>query len=462
MRLDRPLAFIDLETTGAIASLDRITEVGIVEVTSNGITEWSSLVNPGVSIPPFIVGLTGISDQMVANAPTFAELAEEIYQRLDARLFIAHNARFDHGFLKSEFKRVGLTFRPTVLCTVKLSRKLYPGFSRHNLDSLIERHRLSVTERHRALGDARLLWQFWQKVHQSEPPELIEAAVKQLTARPTLPPHLDPGLIDDLPSGHGVYRFIGSTGQVLYIGKANDLRRRILSHFASDHRDEREMQMCQQVTHIEWTRCAGELGALLLEAKQIKSHAPIYNQLLRRQDSLFSWRIVPSPRGLRVGLASADDLFFDQDPELYGLYSGTRKAQSALRHIADAFALCPGLLGLDKLAPGKPCFSSQVKRCLGACHGAEPRQQHDLRVLEALAPMRLQAWPYAGPIGIREGHAWHVIDGWAYLGTARSKSAISELLSSGRHSFDRDVYRLLATRMDGLKQRIDPLDRPLP
>ena len=458
MRLDRPLAFIDLETTGAIASLDRITEVGIVEVTSEGISEWSSLVNPGVPIPPFIVGLTGISDQMVASAPSFAELAEEIYQRLDARLFIAHNARFDHGFLKNEFKRIGLTFRPTVLCTVKLSRKLYPGFSRHNLDSLIERHRLSVTERHRALGDARLLWQFWQKVHESEPLELIEAAVKQLTARPTLPPHLDAGLIDDLPSGHGVYRFIGSTGQVLYIGKANDLRRRILSHFASDHRDEREMEMCQQITHIDWTRCPGELGALLLEAEQIKTQAPIYNQLLRRQDSLFSWRIVPGPRGLRAGLASADDLFFDQDQELYGLYSGTRKAQNALRHMADAFALCPALLGLDKLAPGKPCFSSQVKRCLGACHGAEPREQHDRRVLESLAPMRLQAWPYQGPIGIREGQAWHVIDGWAYLGTVRAKKAIAELLKTGRKGFDRDVYRLLAMRMDGLKQRIELLD----
>ena len=280
----------------------------------------------------------------------------------------------------------------------------------------------------------------------------------KLTARPTLPPHLDAALIEDLPSGHGVYRFIGSTGQVLYIGKANDLRRRILSHFASDHRDEREMEMCQQVTHIDWTSCSGELGALLLEAQQIKAQSPIYNQLLRREDSLFSWRIVPSTRGLRVGLASADDLFFDQDQELYGLYSGTRKAQTALRHIADAFALCPGLLGLDKLAPGKPCFSSQVKRCLGACHGAEPRAQHDLRVLESLAPMRLQSWPYPGPISIREGKTWHVIDGWAYLGTVRSKSAIGEILKVGRRGFDRDVYRLLATRMEGLKPRIELLD----
>jgi DNA polymerase-3 subunit epsilon len=462
MQLERPLAFIDLETTGAIAAFDRITEIGIVEVNAEGVTEWSSLVNPQMSIPPFITGLTGITNDMVANAPSFAELAKEVSDRLDGRLFIAHNARFDHGFLKSEFKRVGITFRPSVVCTVKLSRRLYPGFSRHNLDTLIERHRLIVTERHRALGDARLLWQFWQKIHDSEPLQHIDAAIKQLTARPTLPPHLDPTLVDEFPGGHGVYRFLGANGQVLYIGKANDLRRRILSHFSSDHRDQREMEMCQQVTEIDWTRCSGELGALLLEAELVKSQSPIYNQLLRRQDTLVSWRIVKRPGGLKVGLASADDLFFDQDEELYGLYAGARKAQSALRHMADAFALCPALLGLDKQVAGKPCFSSQVKRCLGACHGAESRAEHDQRVLESLAPMRLQTWPYRGPISILEGKTWHIIDGWCYLGSTRSAPAIAELLRTGRRSFDRDVYRLLASRLEGLKHRIDVLDSACP
>ena len=457
MRLDRPLAFIDLETTGAIAVADRITEIGIVEVSQSGVSEWSTLVNPGISIPPFIVGLTGISDAMVADAPSFAEVAEEVYRRLDGRLFIAHNARFDHGFLKSEFKRLGIGFRPTVVCTVKLSRRLYPGFSRHNLDTLIERHRLEVSQRHRALGDARLLWQFWQKIHASEPLESIEAIVKKLTAQPSLPPHLDPALIDELPPGHGVYRFLGATGQVLYIGKANDLRRRIMAHFTSDHREEREMQMCQQVTHIDWIRCSGELGALLLEARSIKQQSPTYNQLLRREDQLVAWRIMIHPKGLRVALASSNDLFFDQDPELYGLYSGSRKAQSALRHLADAFALCPALLGLDKHTPGRPCFSSQVKRCHGACHGAEPREQHDQRVLEALASMRLQSWPYPGAISIKEGNSWHVIDGWAYLGTARSRSECDALVRSGRRSFDRDVYRLLSSRVAGLEHRIEVL-----
>lgn len=140
-----PLAFVDLETTGATPTRDRITEVGIVEVAEDGtVSEWSSLVNPETSIPDFIQSMTGISDAMVADAPTFADLATNIIERLQGRLFIAHNARFDYGFLKNEFKRIGIDFRATVACTVKLSRRLFPGYPKHGLDALIERHNLSV------------------------------------------------------------------------------------------------------------------------------------------------------------------------------------------------------------------------------------------------------------------------------------------------------------------------------
>jgi DNA polymerase-3 subunit epsilon len=150
--------------------VDRITEIGIVEVNEEGeVREWSSLVNPQTSIPPFIQNLTGISDAMVADAPTFEELAEEVLMRLHGRLFVAHNARFDYGFLKNEFKRVGVDFKATVLCTVKLSRKLFPQFSKHSLDALIERHHLHMPARHRALADAAVLWQFWQILQQQMP-----------------------------------------------------------------------------------------------------------------------------------------------------------------------------------------------------------------------------------------------------------------------------------------------------
>src|SRR5215831_9530030 len=133
------MAFVDLETTGGAAFDDRITEVGIIEVDEDGVREWSSLVNPGVPIPPFIQLLTGISDAMVEQAPTFAQLADEISTRLADRTFVAHNARFDYGFLKNEFRRTGHDFNPPVLCTVRLSRKLFPDFEKHNLDAIAVR-----------------------------------------------------------------------------------------------------------------------------------------------------------------------------------------------------------------------------------------------------------------------------------------------------------------------------------
>jgi DNA polymerase-3 subunit epsilon len=148
------LAFVDLETTGASCTKDRITEIGIVLVTEHGIQEWSQLLNPQTRIPGFIEQITGITNAMVAKQPTFSDVAEQVQILLKDCLFIAHNARFDYGFLKNEFNRLGISFAPTVLCTVKLSRKLYPQHKHHNLDSLIERHQLQINDRHRALADA--------------------------------------------------------------------------------------------------------------------------------------------------------------------------------------------------------------------------------------------------------------------------------------------------------------------
>lgn len=184
------MAFVDLETTGAKVAADRITEIGIVEIDDEGTHEWSTLVNPQTRIPEFIQRLTGISNAMVAGAPSFAELAAELRQRLEGCLFVAHNASFDYGFLKAEFSRAGIDFRATVLCTVKLSRRLFPEHRKHNLDSLIERHGLCVAQRHRALGDAQAIAQFWQFVLRDVDAERREAVVRELTARPATPSHL--------------------------------------------------------------------------------------------------------------------------------------------------------------------------------------------------------------------------------------------------------------------------------
>ena len=177
--LRQPLVFLDLETTGMSAAEERITEIGLVEVVDGEfVGSWSQLVNPQKSIPPFIEALTGITNEMVEDAPSFAQLAPAMFERLEGKLLIAHNARFDYGFLKSEFERVGMCYQPRVLCTVKLSRKLFPEHRRHNLDSVIERHGLSCGARHRALGDAEVLWQFLQKIEAEVEAGRIDAALQ--------------------------------------------------------------------------------------------------------------------------------------------------------------------------------------------------------------------------------------------------------------------------------------------
>lgn len=181
------LIFVDLETTGANLANDRITEIGIVAVHLDGEVErWSSFVNPGRPIPSFIQGLTGISDDMVETAPSFESLADAVRERLADGLFIAHNARFDYGFLHHAFARTGHALQSEMLCTVKLSRALFPEEKRHNLDTLIERHGLIPEARHRALADADLLWQFWGKLMRDMPQEALTNAVTKLRQRPNL------------------------------------------------------------------------------------------------------------------------------------------------------------------------------------------------------------------------------------------------------------------------------------
>ena len=441
----RPLAFVDLETTGATATSDRVTEIGIIEVDEDGsVREWQQLVNPGTRIPAFIEQLTGISNAMVADAPPFEAVAEETLRRLEGRLFIAHNARFDYGFLKNEFKRLGVTFRAPVLCTVKLSRTLFPEHKRHNLDSLIERHGLQAEARHRALADAQLIHQFWQKIHVDRNSDDIEAALKAQNARPSLPPHLDAGIVDELPDTPGVYLFYGDNNLPLYVGKAKDIRQRVLSHFSADHSSAKEMALSQQIKRIDWIETAGEIGALLKEATLVKQLLPSHNRQLRKNDDLCTWTLVDEGDGwLRPELATARELDMGIRSSCYGLFKSGKEATEVLRALAAEHQLCDALLGLEKTTPGKPCFGYQIKRCKGACVGSEPYAKHTMRLVGALTRLKLITWPLNGPAIIREGEEAHLIDGWHYLGTARSDDELNALLATGRPQFDRDTYKIL-------------------
>lgn len=447
MLFTQPMVFVDLETTGGTATLDRITEIGIVEVSDAGVTEWSSLVNPHTRIPPFIEKLTGISNAMVSSAPAFEDLGHDLLQRLQGRLFIAHNARFDYGFLKNEFKRMGISWSSNVLCTVRLSRQLFPEHKRHNLDALVERHQLFIppADRHRALGDARLIWQFWQKVSTLRSADELHKVITTLSARPSLPPHLDATALDKAPQGHGVYLFYGENSLPLYIGKSKTLKKRVLSHFSADHSSAKEMALSQQVRRIDWIETQGELGSLLKESALVKQMQPTHNQRLRRAVELCSWQFAfaTTPAYARPTLRWASELELGGQDNLYGLFTSQRDAKKQLTDIATENQLCLSLLGLEAAAPGKPCFAHQLGHCAGACVGKQAPALYNARLAIALQRLKVAAWPYAGAVGIREGSDLHVIDAWWYLGTATTEEDAWALLETGKPVFDKDAYRIL-------------------
>src|ERR1700722_3206990 len=300
--LPQDLVFVDLETTGGNAAYDRITEVGLVRVTNGELVEeWSSLVNPERPIPEYIQAFTGISNAMVAGAPRFAEIAHEVRLKLRGAVFVAHNARFDYSFLRSEFRQAQLEFSAQVLCTVKLSRRLFPQYARHNLDAVMERNGLTCTARHRALGDARVLCDFWFKLRRDVPETRLLAAAQIVLGAHRLPAHLPPDLADELPEGPGVYRFFGENDSLLYVGKSNSLRTRVLEQLADEHPASREHKLACQVRRVDWVETAGELGAMLREAQWIKTQSPLYNRRVKSKAGSFTLQPRETAQGLTDG-----------------------------------------------------------------------------------------------------------------------------------------------------------------
>lgn len=439
----QPLAFVDLETTGATASLDRITEIGIILVDESGVEEWSTLVNPEARISGFIEQLTGISNGMVADSPRFCDVASRVYKMLEGRIFVAHNARFDYAFLKQSFLREGINFSAKTLCTVKLSRRLYPGYTKHNLDTLIERHGLKVTGRHRALADAQLIHQFWAKIQATIPEETIQAAVKALLGRPSTPTHIDLTMIDGLPESPGVYLFYGENDLPLYVGKSVNIRQRVMSHFTADVTSAKEMSLSQQVRRIEHIKTGGEIGALLKEAALVKRLQPTHNRQLRRNNELCAIQLKETSEGLQVHVAYANELDFAITSNLYGLFKSKREALKVLTEIAEEHSLCKAVICLEKVKSGSACFGRQLKKCRGACVGDELRLAHDTRLMAGLAKLKIKTWPFNGPAYIKECAEILLIENWAYLGSAQSEDEIWKLVDGKEAQFDKDTYRIL-------------------
>jgi DNA polymerase-3 subunit epsilon len=271
----------------------------------------------------------------------------------------------------------------------------------------------------------------------------FDAAVKMLTARPSLPPQLDGQLVDSWPEGPGVYIFRGADGVVLYVGKSRNVRRRLLAHFSADLRSSKEMSLTQLVREIECIETGGEIGALLKQ--------PTHNRRLRRTGALCSIVLAPATTGLRAAIIELDPQRGMPREACYGLFNTQREAQGALKKLALEHGLCQVLLGLETPAGSRGCFARQLGRCRGACIGAEHEMQHAIRLLQALDGLKLKVWPFAGPACLREGQDLHLVQDWAWLGTARSEPELWSLLEAGGGRLDRDTYHILAKHQARLR-----------
>ncbi|HPF26443.1 MAG TPA: exonuclease domain-containing protein [Steroidobacteraceae bacterium] len=469
---DTPVAFVDIETTGGHPAYHRITEIAVVGATGGKLDfEWSTLVNPGVAVPPGIQQLTGITNEMLADAPDFQTVAAELEQRLAGRLFIAHNARFDYGFIRREFTGIGREWQSRVLCTVKLSRVLYPEQRRHNLDMVIERHGLDVASRHRAMPDANALWQFWRKLRNQWSRAALEPALQLASQRPALPPQLPDTLPDEMPEAPGVYRFYGEGGALIYVGKAVNIRHRVMEHFRNSARDTKSQRLASQTQSVDWQETAGELGALLLEAQIVRDKQPVYNRRLRGGGEQLTWFMDDDGSPPQLTRLDAQALRVGQ---AFGLYRSERDARRALTALARDNKWCLKLLGLES-GEGS-CFGYQLQRCSGVCLGLEAAALHMTRVKLGLVRLQLHRWPYAGPVTVREARAdgliqVHVIDAWQHLATLESTrdassddAATAEVLAHStateRAAFDIDSYRILTRALRDKRHRVTLLTRP--
>ncbi|HSW48281.1 MAG TPA: exonuclease domain-containing protein, partial [Candidatus Saccharimonadales bacterium] len=437
--------FVDVETTGTSAFYNRIIEIGILKtIDGKVVKEYKTLINPQTRIDPFIENLTGIAQAALENAPTFEDIAQEIYELLTDSYFVAHNVRFDYGFLRNEFKRIGGKLNLKHFCTVKLSRLLYPDMKRHNLDAIIEKFDIECKNRHRAFDDAKVLFEFFKKSQKLIDPEVFEKAVNIALKRPSVPLNITEDVLDSLPESPGVYVFYGKDNSILYIGKSVNIHDRVLSHFSNDYISSTDMKIAKEIEQIETFKTTGELGALLLESTMIKTHQPFFNRRLRasrkmtiliKQTDKNGYHTTETREIEKIDISDIDNII--------GVFKSRKQLKDFLYILSKDYHLCPKLLNLEKTKDA--CFSYQLGQCYGACKNAESNLKYNLRFDEAFYKHKIRPWKFDGPIIIKEvndAKDGFVIDKWCLLGKVNADSDLESI--SSEYIFDLDTYKILS------------------
>ncbi|NMM48414.1 exonuclease domain-containing protein [Marinigracilibium pacificum] len=368
-------AIVDIETTGGSSFEDKITEIAIY--LSDGekvIDEFHSLVDPKVSIPPYITSITGIDNYTVEGAPVFADIADEVISMLKDSIFVAHNVNFDYHFVKNELKSSGYEWDSKKLCTVRYARKIFPGLPSYGLGKLADNLGFNNEARHRAFGDAMVTVEIFHLMVSKDSEGIMDKLINHGSIHRYIPPNLEESVFINLPELPGVYIFIDGKGRVLYVGKAINIRKRVKSHFTTGS-GKPEVSFINEIHNIEHVVCGNELIALLHENELIKKYWPPFNKAQKFNSKVFSLISYFDGKGfIRHGVAQG------RKPNLIMTFNSMMESRNYLFEIAREYQLCPKLLGLAKTSG--PCAWVKDEECKGACCDHETPEEYNKRVLD--------------------------------------------------------------------------------
>jgi DNA polymerase-3 subunit epsilon len=370
-------AIIDIETTGLSPKNEKITEIAVfIHDGTQIVDEYATLLNPEKKIPYRITQLTGITNQMVEPAPKFYEVAKKIVEITGDAVFVGHNVRFDYGFLREEFLRLGYNYERETIDTVKLSRKLIPGQPSYSLGRLCRNLGIDNHSRHRAEGDALATTKLFELLLSLDDDLSVKSGKKAGT-------EVNRDLTADLPEKTGVYYFYDKSDELIYVGKSVNIKERVLSHL-NNNQDHKEQEMKNHLAKVGYEVTGSELVALLLESAEIKKNQPLYNRAQRRTYYNYGLYSFEDENGyLNLKLTR----IIDGTTSLY-TYSSSQEGKEHLHQLTEQFGLCQKLTGLYD-SPGS-CFHYQIHRCKGACMGEEAPEHYNARVTEALENYHFQ------------------------------------------------------------------------
>lgn len=375
-------AIVDIETTGSYAAGNGITEIAIVIHDGEKLLHvYETLVNPHREIPYFIQKLTGINPEMVAHAPSFSEVAGQVYELLQDKVFIAHNVNFDYSFLKHHLKEEGYELNTKKLCTVRLSRKIIPGYKSYSLGKLCHSLGISLTNHHRAGGDAKATAELFSLLIKEDIKGEINKMLKGRNKEQYLPPNVPVEQVDSLPPVPGVYYFYNDRGKVIYVGKAVNLSKRVKSHFSNNKPNRQKQEFLREIHRISYTECATDLMAQILESTEIRRLWPSHNRSQRGYTPRFGLFVYEDRNGYRRFAVEKNKQHYKPVYTFNTIIEG----QGRLRELIQEFGLCSRLCNLSR---GEDCSDSiYADSCEGACTGTEAVEAYNTKVEAAVRHM---------------------------------------------------------------------------